>query len=130
MFKYALAQYLVARPKLELLVIKGFKFPETSMLPNDASEPLTILEIVPVPSPDPVIKLLKLYETSPCLIKMALFAETSRLIFLPTYGFIVKLSPLIDDKVFEYIFHDLLLELKLCKLINYYNTNIYFLYIY
>ena len=46
-----------------------------------------------------------------------MFAETSNNIFLPTDGFIVKLSPLIDDKVCAYIFHDLLLELKLCILV-------------
>ena len=54
---------------------------------------------------------------SPLLKNILLFPETSNNKFLPSYGLTVKLSPLIDVKVFEYIFQDLLLGLKLCKLI-------------
>jgi len=46
-----------------------------------------------------------------------LLPETSNNKFRRSSGFIVKLSPLIDDNIFTYIIHDLLFELKLCKLI-------------
>ena len=65
----------------------------------------------------PPIKSSKPYDMSPFLKKILLFPETSNNKFLPGCGLIRISSLLIDVIVFVYIFHDLLLGLKLCKLI-------------
>ena len=102
-FIYALLQFLLTSPNLKALLVEGIIFP--------------LIEVSVILELPPPIKSSNPYDTSPFLKKILLFPETSNNKFLPSYGLIVKLSPLIDVIVLEYIFQDLLFGLKLCKLI-------------
>ena len=70
--------------------------------------------ILDAPPEAVLLKSAKLYEVSPCLKIISLLFETSKIKFFPSYGVIVKSSPLIEVNCFVYIFHDSLPGLNKC----------------